>query len=373
MSLLRPIAIHLPQFHPFQENDLWWGKGFTEWTNVTKASPKFKGHYQPHLPTDLGFYDLRLPESRESQAELAKEYGIYGFCYYHYWFNGKRVMERPVQDILNSNKPNFPFCLCWANENWTRNWDGKDKEVLLKQDYNHEDDLNHIRYLIQYFKDDRYIRVDGKPLFVIYKTEQFPNIKRTVDIWRSECLKAGVGEIYLARMEASAIGIDPLSIDFDAAIEFQPRWRMLNENLRMYGSLSDRLKHKLGYEESPFINNRIFSYEEFVEDVISKEKVDYKLFPGITPMWDNSARRNQGATILEGSTPDLYGKWLDHIVKNFQPYSSEENFVFINAWNEWAEGNHLEPCRKWGRAYLEKTQKVFLSSSRVSKKLSFDS
>ena len=166
----RLIAINLPQYHPFKENDEWWGKGFTEWTNVTKAKPRFRGHYQPHLPADMGFYDLRLPEVRQMQADLAKEYGIYGFCYYHYWFNGHRLMERPVSEILSSGEPDFPFMLCWANENWARNWDGGFKDILIEQNYSDDDDRNHMIYLCkEVFPDKRYIKVDGKPFFIIYK------------------------------------------------------------------------------------------------------------------------------------------------------------------------------------------------------------
>ena len=197
---IRPIAIYLPQYHPVKENDEWWGKGFTEWTNVVKAKPLYDGHYQPHIPADLGFYDLRLEETRKAQAALAKEYGIHGFCYYHYWFNGKRILERPFQEVFDSGKPDFPFMLCWANENWTRVWDGSENEVLLKQNYNEEDDRAHIRSLIPYFKDKRYIKVDGKPFFIIYKSSDLPDIERTINVWREEAKLEGL-ELYICRME----------------------------------------------------------------------------------------------------------------------------------------------------------------------------
>ena len=176
---IRPIAIYLPQFHPVPENDLWWGKGFTEWTNVVKAKPLFKDHYQPHLPADLGFYDLRVPEVREAQANLAREYGIFGFCYYHYWFNGKRILEKPFEEVFESGKPDFPFMLCWANENWTRSWDGGNNEILLEQKYCHEDDKKHIQSLIPYFKDKRYIKANGKPVIAIYRSTLLPDVART--------------------------------------------------------------------------------------------------------------------------------------------------------------------------------------------------
>ena len=173
-TLIRPIAFYLPQFYPTDQNNEWWGKGFTEWTNVTKAAPQYKGHYQPHLPTDLGFYDLRLEEARIAQANLAKQYGIYGFCYYHYWFNGKLLLQRPVEEILKTGKPGFPFMLCWANENWTRVWDGGSKEVLIEQHYSPEDDKAHLEYLLPYFKDPRYIRINGKLVFAVYRSASAP-------------------------------------------------------------------------------------------------------------------------------------------------------------------------------------------------------
>ena len=201
MNDKRVIAIHLPQFHPFKENNEWWGKGFTEWTNVTKARPRFRGHYQPHLPSDTGFYDLRLPEARQMQADMAKAYGIYGFCYYHYWFNGKQLMERPVNEIIKTGEPDFPFMLCWANENWARNWDGGFKDILIEQNYSDKDDRAHMEYLCSnVFIDNRYIRIDGKPFFAIYKPELFPNMKRTLEIWRDVAWEYNM-ELYLAFME----------------------------------------------------------------------------------------------------------------------------------------------------------------------------
>jgi lipopolysaccharide biosynthesis protein len=356
-NALRPIAIYLPQFHPVKENDEWWGKGFTEWTNVAKAKPRFPGHYQPQLPADLGFYDLRLAETRQAQVDLAKQYGIYGFCYYHYWFTGRQILERPFAEVLNSGQPDFPFCLCWANENWTRRWDGLDKEVLLEQVYSEEDDRAHLRHLAKAFADPRYIRVDGKPVFVVYRTQLMPDPKRTAEVWRDEALKLGIGELYLLRMTSGGPQPDPQSIGFDAAVDFQPDWA--NMPAQQYGSVLTRGLNKLGIRQSPFIHDAIMDYGEMTRKMMSREPKPYKLFPGITPSWDNSARRKSNATILANATPTLYEEWLRHIVQTFKPYSKEENFIFINAWNEWAEGNHLEPCRKWGHQYLEATLRAF--------------
>ncbi|NCC74358.1 MAG: hypothetical protein EOM06_13330 [Sphingobacteriia bacterium] len=220
---IRPIAIYLPQFHPIPENDEWWGKGFTEWRNVVKAKPRFNGHYQPHLPADLGYYDLRLEETRMAQEALAKQYGIYGFCYYHYWFNGKRLLNEPIDRKMKDPKENLPFMFCWANENWTRAWDGGEQEILIEQKYSHEDDVNHIRALIPYFKDERYIKVDGKPVFIIYKDALFPDIQRTLKIFREEAGKHSL-ELYLCRFDRDRHTkiSNPEQLGFDAAIEFQP-------------------------------------------------------------------------------------------------------------------------------------------------------
>jgi lipopolysaccharide biosynthesis protein len=353
---VRALAIYLPQFHPVPENDEWWGKGFTEWTNVAKARPRIPGHYQPRLPSDLGFYDLRLPEVRQQQAEMARSYGIHGFCYYHYWFNGRRILERPFQEVLESGQPDFPFCLCWANENWTRRWDGWDQEVLLKQNYSIEDDREHMQYLAEVFADPRYIRVDGKPVFIVYRTEQFPDIRRTAEVWREEAHRLGIGEIYLARMESVGLPIVPTDIGFDAAIEFQPDWNNLPP--RYLGGMGARVLNKAKLLASPYYKEVVYPYEEFMQKVLQKAPTTYKRFPGVMPSWDNSARRKIGATIFHGSTPQLYEKWLSTVVKSFKAYSSDENFIFINAWNEWAEGNHLEPCQRWGHQYLEATARA---------------
>src|ERR1035437_1258864 len=339
--MIKSIAFYLPQFHPIQEDDESWGKGFTEWTNVVQAKPLFKGHYQPHLPADLGFYDLRLCEIMEQQADMAKSYGIYGFMFYHYWFSGKRLLETPVNNWLRMKTPNFPFCICWANENWTKGWDGQDQEILIKQEYSEKDDREHFQEMARHFKDDRYIKVEDKPVFAVYRTTLFPDIKRTATIWREEALKYGFKGLYLVTIESFGNRVNPTEIGFDAALEFQPDFRNLPN--RYSGSFRDKLYNKLKIKRSPFFENEIVEYSDFVEKMILKETVSYKRFPCVTPMWDNSARRKQNALIINNSSPEIYYKWLTHVIKYFSPYSKEENFIFINAWNEWAEGNHLEP------------------------------
>ena len=357
MNNIRPLAFYLPQFHPIPENDAWWGKGFTEWRNVVKTQPRFKDHYQPHLPADLGYYDLRLLQTMEEQAALAREHGIYGFIYYHYWFNGKQVLELPVNNMIANKKPDFPFMLCWANENWSRNWDGGFDKLLLNQEYSSTDDREHMEYLCNnIFKDPRYIKIDNKPVFAVYRTELFPAAAATAALWNKVCLEAGFNGIYLLKVESVADRINPNEIGFNAAVEFQPDWTNIPNRVKVH--LTEKALHKLGIKKSAKYSNRIFEYSDLVKKGIRKKPVAYKRFPGLTPMWDNTARRNTDAVIFNNSTPELYGKWLNHIVDHFKPFSENENFIFINAWNEWAEGNHLEPCQKWGKQYLEITQKI---------------
>ena len=365
---LKAIAFYLPQYHPIPENDEWWGKGFTEWTNVSKAKPLFPDHYQPHQPADLGFYDLRLPEARQAQADLATAYGIHGFCYYHYWFTGKRLLERPFEDVLTSKEPDFPFCLCWANENWTRRWDGKNEDILAGQVYSEADDRQHLRYLAQAFKDPRYIRIDGKPLFLVYRASEIPDPLATAKTWRDEAHQLGIGDIFLLRVESfPEEHQDPQSIGFDACVEFQPDWG--NMGLPLQTGRKWSVQRKLKLAEPAYANNNIYDYGTIVERMLAKPPATYKRFPCVTPAWDNAARRKDGnATILHNSQPELYEHWLNTVVRRELLNPDSDRIVFINAWNEWAEGNHLEPCQKWGHAYLEATQRVLKTakSSRES-------
>ncbi|QZZ20419.1 glycoside hydrolase family 99-like domain-containing protein [Leptothermofonsia sichuanensis E412] len=348
------IAFYLPQYHPIPENDAWWGKGFTEWTNVTKARPLFSGHYQPHLPTDLGFYDLRVPEVREMQAELAKAYGIYGFCYYHYWFHGKRLLERPLDEVLASGKPDFPFCLCWANESWSRNWDGLDREVLIRQEYSEEDNKQHIRWLANVFNDSRYIRINGKPLFLVYRASKVKDALKMTQTWREELPKYGINDIFLCRVESrSDEKEDPTLIGFDASVEFQPDWENLGRPLQT--GKHWELARRIGLANSSYKQNRIYNYSDIVQKMLAKPEPSYRQFYCVTPAWDNTPRRKSGAIILKDSTPQLYEHWLKTAIDKTLSKGTEENLVFINAWNEWAEGSHLEPCQKWEKAYLEAT------------------
>lgn len=352
---IRPIAFVLPQFHPIPENDEWWGKGFTEWTNVTKATPLFEGHYQPQLPTDLGFYDLRLPEARQAQADLAKEYGIHGFCYYHYWFNGKRLLNTPIDEMLRLQKPEMPFMLCWANENWTRRWDGRDHEILIKQEYNFEDDAAHMRWLCAHvFLDKRYIRVNDCPVFVIYRHDLFPNITKTAKIWRDIAMNEfGYKGLYLCITESFNNQMDPTNINFDASIEFSPHQILANA---MKMGRKEEFLETLGLRKGKTYSMRDFKLG--VTKSLNRQLPNYKLYRSVTPSWDNTARRNENGIIGVGSSPKLYYEWLKQLRSTFVPFSNDENLIFINAMNEWAEGNKLEPCSKYKNAYLEATKKA---------------
>jgi lipopolysaccharide biosynthesis protein len=358
--VIRPIALYLPQFHPIPENDEWWGKGFTEWTNVAQAQPLFPGHYQPHLPADLGFYDLRLPETRAAQAELAASYGIHGFCYYHYWFNGREVLERPVNEVFKSGEPDFPFCLCWANENWTRRWDGHIHDVLLEQRYSASDDLAHIQRLIPLFLDRRYIRVMDRPLFLVYRAPAIPDPKRTTDLWRREAERAGLKGLFLVRVESHDQSGNPRDIGFDCSLEFQPSWP------QAWSSRIFRRKwwhiRRLGTHEPGIRENNVFEYGALVKNSLAAPLPEYPRIPCVCPGWDNSPRRKSDAFLLVNSTPELYEQWLTGVVNRLKPSTgpgmSADSLVFLNAWNEWAEGNHLEPCQRWGRKYLEATERA---------------
>jgi len=366
---LKILAFYLPQFHPFKENDEWWGKGFTEWRNVAKTSPRYKNHYQPHMPADLGFYDLRLEETREAQASLAKEYGLSGFCYYHYWFDGKIIMDRPFREVLKSGKPDFPFCLCWANENWTKAWDGDTKNVLISQNHCEEDDTKHIKWLIDAFKDERYIKVNGKPFVLIYRIDLLPDVKNTISIWREESKKAGFPDIHLVAVKSNFVTLDEseiLPLGFDAVVEFQPNMRYFKQ--KFFNKAFGKIKREINNFYEKFISksgdpifriNRILDYKSIVNNSIKGLERKGRIYPCVFPSWDNSARRKD-ARIIENSDADLYGYWLEKTISSVKQRFSdtEEQFVFINAWNEWAEGCHLEPDLKHGLSFLEATKKV---------------
>ncbi|MGY6277393.1 glycoside hydrolase family 99-like domain-containing protein [Methylomonas sp. MgM2] len=343
---IKLIAFYLPQFHPILENDEWWGKGFTEWTNVTKAVPQFVGHYQPRLPGELGFYDLRLKEIQKRQIEIAKNYGVYGFCYHHYWFGGKKLLERPFQQVLNDPDLDLPFCLCWANENWTRRWDGSESEVLIGQVHSPEDDLAFIRDIEPAFRDERYIRVNGKPILIVYRASLLPEPKETARRWRDYCRSCGIGEIYLIAAKSFEI-TSPEPFGFDAVVEFPP-----------HGAIAPLIHPQLRFIRNDFAGH-VHHYSELARYFQDFVEYPYRTYRTVVPSWDNQARRPKGGAIYHDSTPELYAEWLKQACLHTEKIAgSRDKFVFVNAWNEWAEGAYLEPDRRYGYAYLQKTYQV---------------
>jgi hypothetical protein len=341
------LAFYLPQFHPIPENDEWWGPGFTEWRNVIRGKPLYPDHYQPHVPGELGFYDLRLPEIREAQAALAEAHGVTGFCYYHYWFNGRRILERPFNEVLASGSPDFPFALCWANEPWTRNWDGGNRETLIAQRHSLDDDRQHIRWLIQAFRDERYIRVGDRPVFFVYNSGALDDPATTAEIWREECDKADVGDPFLVQFDTFGNSGNPALQGFDAAAEFLPHG--VSTTLRSRGVTPVR--------DTQGLSNVIFRYEDLVEGQLSRSLPAWTRYQCVLPSWDNTPRKPQGsAHLFLGSTPELYEAWLREALAKAS--EARHEFVLVNAWNEWAEGTHLEPDLRHGRGYLEATARA---------------
>jgi glycosyltransferase involved in cell wall biosynthesis len=341
---VRLIAFYLPQFHAIPENDRWWGKGFTEWSNVKPAEPQFEGHYQPRLPGELGYYDLSDPSVQKRQVELAKQYGVGGFCFYFYWFAGKRLLETPILNYLNDASLDLPFCLCWANENWSRRWDGLDSEILIAQEHSPDDDIAFIEYVARYLRDTRYIRIDGRPLLLVYRPSLLPNAKETARRWRQWCRDNGIGEIYLAYTQSFET-VDPEQYGLDAAIEFPPN-----------NSGPPNVTNSI--ETYPGFSGVIYDWRVFPERSRSYAEPGYTLFRAVNTAWDNTARRKKSGAIFLCSTPEGYKEWLlnavDETMARFK--RPDERLVFVNAWNEWAEGAHLEPDQRYGYAYLQATR-----------------
>lgn len=354
----RVIAFYLPQFHPFAENDKWWGRGFTEWTNVTKAQPNFVGHYQPRLPADLGYYDLRLSEVMLQQAELARRYGIQGFCFYYYWFGGKRLLDRPIEQMLETGKPDFPFCLCWANENWTRRWDGQEQEVLMAQSHSPDDDKAVILDLMRFFRDERYIRIDDRPLILVYRVSLFPSFAETAARWRSICREQGVGEIYIAMVESFDLvhsNIHPKEFGCDAAVEFPPQG--LAEQMQPSGEIIN-----------PDFSGSVADYRDLAVRYATREIPAYTRFMGVMPGWDNTARRQSNSFCFEYATPGAFQAWLEETIEQTRvQHYGDERLVFVNAWNEWAEGAYLEPDRRFGHSYLEAVRNALDAATLLRK------
>ncbi|WP_266157788.1 glycoside hydrolase family 99-like domain-containing protein [Dyella silvatica] len=347
------VAFYLPQFHPIPENDIWWGPGFTEWRNVTRALPQFEGHAQPRLPSELGFYDLRLPQAMHQQMQLAHEYGIGAFCSYFYWFAGKTLLEAPLQQWLNDSTLSLPLCLCWANENWSRRWDGRADDILIGQQHSPADDLAFIAYVSRYLRDPRYLRVNGKPLLLIYRPGLLPDPKGTAARWREWCLANNIGEIHLAYVQ-SFDRVDPRTIGFDAAVEFPPNNTTLTP-------ITAR-QHLI----NPVFQGDVYDWRDLAHQATTKSDPPYPLFPGINPGWDNEPRRSGAGRVFLHASPRGYRDWLRHAIDVALRRVPASPLVFINAWNEWAEGAVLEPDTRLGHAWLEATRNALRDTTEAT-------
>jgi lipopolysaccharide biosynthesis protein len=356
----RLIAFYLPQFHPIPENDEWWGKGFTEWTNTAKARPMFPGHYQPHVPADLGFYDLRNPETRAAQAELAREYGFEAFCYYHYWFAGRQILERPLQEVIRSGKPDFPFCVCWANSTWTGIWHGAPNRILIEQTYPGEvDHRAHFASLLPAFSDDRYVRVNGKPLFVIYEPLSIPDLRRFTDLWREMAHTAGLKGLQLVANHGDPLW-DPRPFGFDASTNTTlPQLRPWISRRQILRWARSRYALIVG-------RPTIYRYEEAMDQIMPVQVSGFDNYPCLIHAWDNSPRSGKNGLVLHESTPELFRLLLRRALEVRRHVPREENLIFLKSWNEWAEGNHLEPDLKFGKGYLEVIKEEVLAACKVA-------
>ncbi len=365
------IALYLPQFHTIPENDEWWGEGFTEWTNTRKARPLYEGHYQPKIPLNNEYYDLADVSVMRRQAELAKENGIFGFCYYHYWFKGgKKLLEKPIENMLRDYQVNIPFCLSWANENWSRNWDGGNYEIIMKQSYGGRKEWEeHFQYYIQFFKDERYITYDGKPLLIIYKPEQIIKLNEMIDYWQRRAKEEGFPGLVIIRQYPESYfknSCDDSRIDY--TVKFQPISAFMkmtnveyqNKNVKLMKmsikkmlikfNVYNRLQQIRGQR---FNNNNkkqleIYEYDKIWSHILNEQPYDKKLINGAFVTWDNTARKSNG-TIVCGDNPSKFKMYMKQLLIR----ESGLNIVIINAWNEWAEGAYLEPDEKNGYAYLE--------------------
>jgi lipopolysaccharide biosynthesis protein len=329
------VARYLPQFHPIPENDAWWVKGFTEWTNVARARALFSGHYQPHVPADLGFYDLRVPETRQAQAELARQYGIGAFCYYHYWFAGKQLLERPFREVLASGEPDFPFCLCWANRTWTGIWHGAPHRLLIEQTYpGAEDAIRHFHALLPAFEDRRYLRVDGKPMFLLFRPEDMPNPLRFIELWRKLASDNGLPGLHVAGFALNR-NWDYAADGFDAAVDhYLPP---LLQNFQ---------------KKSPSLPT-VYRYADVAMDMVFGGLPGRSVYPCVVPNWDNTPRSGANGLVLHESSPELFRTQLRKALALARARPPGSRLVFVKAWNEWAEGNHLEPDLRYGHGYLQ--------------------
>jgi lipopolysaccharide biosynthesis protein len=378
MNRARLIAFYLPQFHPTPENDQWWGKGFTEWTNVVRAKPLFPGHYQPHLPADLGFYDLRIPEIRAAQAELARKAGVEGFCYWHYWFAGRRLLERPFNEVVASGEPDYPFCLAWANNTWSGHWHGAEKRTLIEQTYpGREDHERHFYALLPAFHDPRYIRVHNRPLFAIFRPKELPESESFIELWQNLARRNGLeGMHFVAHLFDHELDFPWRQTGYGGAVmtnelKLMRRrlWDITRERLRIAKDQPDAAARISPLLEAVAGTGRLVGHRilqrllrwpggvHYYEDALlffkSTAALELGCYPSVVPGWDNTARAGRKGIVLHGSTPELFATHLRDILQSVADRPAEDRIVFVKSWNEWAEGNYLEPDQKYGHGYLD--------------------
>lgn len=357
---MKAVAYYLPQYYPIPENDQWWGKGFTEWTNVTKAKPLYPGHHQPNLPGELGFYDLRIHEVYVEQAQLAKEYGLGAFCFWHYWFgDGRRMLERQIEEIIKHPQPDFPFCLAWANITWKGSWYGAENQVLVEQTYPGEADVReHFNAVLPVLKDPRYFRVNNKPLFFVYYPHLMPKAKQFTSLWRELAEASGLGGLYLVAYTRPHSPWPPEQYGYDATLIYGHA--PTDIVARMHYTPQERLA-KLQRHGWLRRKPAVHPYDKVIEAGIPTENTcPHRNFPTVFPNWDNTPRAGRDGLVFTGATPEKFERYLrraEHYVKD---YPKEEQLVFIKSWNEWAEGNYLEPDQVYGRGWLEALKKVVL-------------
>lgn len=342
------IAFYLPQFHSIKENDEWWGEGFTEWINTKKATPLYKGHYQPQEPLEDNYYSLLDAKTQEWQAKLAKKYGIYGFCYYHYWFNGKMLLEKPMENMLNNKNIDLPFCISWANETWSRRWTGQEKEILIRQEYGGERDWkNHIEYLIPFFKDERYIKVNNKPVMLIYTTSKLEKCDEMVEYWNNYLKEEGFAGIYIAET-LSMYQIEPSLKNSSAQVEFEPLYttKKIKDTESFFKRGINWIRRRI-----PFSCPLMDAKKYWMEIENAKRNSKKEIFLGTFPRWDNSPRRGRKGFIFKNADPQAFEQHLTKLYK--KAVHNKHRFIFLNAWNEWGEGAYLEPDKKYKYKYLE--------------------
>ncbi len=363
MSKARVIAFYLPQYYPIPENDEVWGKGFTEWTNVAKAKPLFRGHYQPRIPADLGFYDLRVPEIREQQAQMALDAGVEGFVYWHYWFgNGKRLLERPFEEVLATGKPDFPFCLAWANHSWTtKTWTTmghiQSDKMIVEQLYPGEQDYtNHFYNVLPAFRDKRYITVDGKPLFLLYAPIALPDASQFIGLWNKLAVENGLKGVHFVGLASGTL--DHFQPILDAGYDAIAPSYLWYAEAKLAGNLKKKILRTIR-EKWDMVSLDKYDYKNIIKHLTTDWDLLENVYPSIIPQWDRSPRSGRRAVIYHGSTPELFRKHMENILEKVDGKTDEHKIIFLRSWNEWGEGNYVEPDLKYGTAYLDAVKEVF--------------